>query len=482
MQFLIFIFCVFLAADVAKADKFTYRNSEGEVATIEARLYGSGQGLFALEKADGQIELVSEGAVMERVPGEGPKPLTEDEMVARLTEEFGADRFRTHVNSPFVCGLVLAGPLSSREEVRCRAFLKKAGEFMKRIERIFEDFARGARLDLEEPTHPLVLLVFETDDDFEKYAVETTGGRGVSARNILGFYSALTNFLAIRMSECHTFETPLHEAIHQQVYNRKVLKRLAPLPAWFNEGIATGFEGNGDGIKNGPVKVNSFYARIAAERSPIGWKDLVAGDRAFRGDIFAGDAYMHAWSMHWLLLNSYPDEYTRYVKMLGKKKPLEEVSPEDRLKEFQGVFGKSAEDFQGEMLPKLKREIRRQNVRFKKPPVGRDVTQSHLAEVEYSATLTRQGVQVAGKLTNISYIRDMAYYITMQTGSGLYAEWHIPDLAMRKTMPLKRQFARKPVARPAPGLGPTSVLLRVHSTPVDSEKAQAWKRGQVPSP
>jgi hypothetical protein len=382
-----------------------------------------------------------------------------------------------------VCGLVLSGPLSSRiEETRTRAFLTKATGFMKRIEDIFEQFARESHLTLGPPTHPLVVLIFETDEEFEKYAVEITGGRGLSAGNIAGFYSSLTNFLAIRMSECHTFETPLHEAIHQQVYNRQVLKRLAPLPAWYNEGIATGFEGNGDRITNGPVKVNSRYAQMAAAGSPIGWKDLVAEDNAFRGDIFAGDAYMHAWSMHWLLVNNYADEYTKYVKMLGQKEPLAEDSARVRLKEFEEAFGKPPEAFQSELIPKLKLEIKKQRVAFKQRAVGRDVKQIKLAEVDFSATLKPQGILMGGNLTNISYIRDMAYYVTLESGTGLYADWHIQSLPIKRSAPLKATYAQKRAANPDPRLGVAGVMLKVHSAPVDSDQANAWKRGQVPSP
>jgi len=471
-----------LAVD-ARADEFTYKNEQGETVTIEARLHGSGQGAFALLKADGQIELVPERAVTERVPKDGPKPLTEEEMVEQLTERFGAERFRSDIKSPFGCGLVLSQPLDSRiEEARCRSFLNKAGDFMKRIENIFERFARKVHVPLESPEFPLVVLIFETDQDFEEYAAESTGGKGLSAGNIAGFYSAITNFLAIRMSECHTFETPLHEAIHQQVYNRKMLNRLAPLPAWFNEGIATGFEGNGDRITNGPVKVNSFYARRAANGSPIGWKDLVEGDRAFRGDIFAGDAYTHAWSMHWLLVNNYRDEYTDYVKLLGEKEPLGKIAPADRLKEFEEAFGQSPAGFQGEFLPKLKREAKRQKVRFQRSKPGRSVKQTHLAEVDFAASLRPRGILVGGKLTNISYIREMAYYVSMETGSGLYADWHIPRLNIKGSQVLKTQYARKRVNQPKRGLGAASVRLEVHSAPIGSDEAKAWSRGQVPAP
>lgn len=483
MRLFFLVLAVGLVGNVSHADEFTYRNREGEMVTLEARLHGSGQGAFALLKADGQIELIPEQAVTKRVPKEGPKPLSETDMVAKLTEQFGKDRFRAQIKSPFVCGLVLAEPLGSRvEESRCRAFLKKAGDFMKRIENIFEQFAREVHVPLEASEFPLVLLIFETDDDFEEYADEITGGKGISSSRTLGFYSAITNFLAIRMSECHTFETPLHEAIHQQVYNRQMLKRLAPLPAWFNEGIATGFEGNGDRITNGPVKVNSHYARRAAAGSPIGWHDLVSGDVAFRGDIFAGDAYTHAWSMHWLLVNQHRDKYTEYVKMLGQKAPLEKSSEEERQKEFESVFGKSAEDFQDEFLPQLNLEIKRQKVRFKGPKKGRDILQTNLAEVDFGALLRPQGILVGGKLTNISYIREMAYYVTIETGAGLYADWLIPNLSVKRNTTLKSQYARKRVSNPKPNLRATSVTISVHSVPVDSDEAKAWARGNVPAP
>jgi hypothetical protein len=168
--------------------------------------------------------------------------------------------------------------------------------------------------------------------------------------------------------------------------------------------------------------------------------------------------------------------------MLGQKEPLAEVSEEDRLKEFQDAFGKSPDDFQGEFLPKLKLEIKRQKVRFKQPATGRDVKQVHLAEVDFSATLRPQGIQIGGNLTNISYIRDMAYYVTIETGSGLYADWHIPNLSINRSTALNLQYARKRAAKPNPRLGASSVMLKVHSAPIQSEMAGAWKRGQVPAP
>ena len=113
---------------------------------------------------------------------------------------------------------------------------------MKSIEVMFSRFCSSMRVQAGKPEFPLVVLIFETDDDFEEYTAKATGGRGLSAGNIAGFYSPITNYLYVRMSECYSFSTPLHEAIHQQCFNTGVLHRLSPVPTWFGEGIATGFE------------------------------------------------------------------------------------------------------------------------------------------------------------------------------------------------------------------------------------------------
>ena len=217
----------------AKADTFTVREDDGNKVTIEARLVGEGQGVMALERTDGRIEVVPQNQILKREPGPDPEPLSGDAVLERLAERFGEEKFRGYADAPYAIGLILAEPLPKQFEPKATTFLKKGATFMKTVEKVFIGFIDDMKIDIVKPRYPLVLLIFETDDDFMKYTEVETGGRGLSAGNILGFYSGLSNHLAIRMSECHTFETPLHEAIHQQVHNRGVLQRLAPAPAWF---------------------------------------------------------------------------------------------------------------------------------------------------------------------------------------------------------------------------------------------------------
>src|SRR5579871_1123762 len=295
----------FAWVESAAADLFTVREDDGNIVTVEARLAGEGQGVMALERTDGRLELVPLDQIIKREPGPDPVPITRDVMLERLTEKFGKDKFRGYAEQSYVIGMVLAEPLPKQYEAKATALLKKGATFMRTVERVFLEFIDDLKIDIVKPRYPLVLLIFETDDDFIKYTQADTGGGGLTAGNMLGYYSGLSNHLVIRMSECHTFETPLHEAIHQQVYNRGVLQRLSSAPAWFNEGIATGFEGNGERINAGPLKVNTRYAKYAMQSRNVDWDDVVADDKAFRGDVLAGEAYAHAWSIHWFLVTKY---------------------------------------------------------------------------------------------------------------------------------------------------------------------------------
>lgn len=466
------------------ADEFTVREDDGKKVVVEARLVGEGQGVVALERTDGRIEVVPQAQILDRKPGPDPSPLSGATVVERLTEQFGSDKFRGHADSTYVIGLILSEPLPKQLDAKATALLKKGASFMKLVEKVFIEFVDDLKIDIVKPRYPLVLLIFETDDDFIKYTQEATGGRGLSAGNILGYYSGLTNHLVIRMSECHTFETPLHEAIHQQVHNRGVLQRLAPAPAWFNEGIATGFEGNGDRINGGPLKINSRYARSAFRARTVDWDDVVADDRAFRGDVLAGEAYAHAWSIHWFLATRYRKQYIEYLQLLSQKKPLEREDAQTRINDFERIFGKRVGKLQSEFPQILENAAKKQKVSLEMPkPPGYLLTQANLAEIEMTAARVGVGgaMQAEGRMRNISHLRPMSFHVTVETDSGAYADWFLPNVAPLKQMPLPKQFAQK-VMQNAPGGQSQTFVVRVRAVVPDSETGQQWQRGQLPIP
>jgi len=468
----------------ANADTFIVREDDGKQAKVDARLAGEGQGCVALEKPDGRIEIVPQDQILKRIPGPDPDPITREEMLQRLTERFGKEKFRGYAEQNYVIGMVLAESLPKKLDKTATELLKKGAKFMRLVDKEFLKFVDDLKVDLVKPRYPLVVLIFETDDDFIAYTEAETGGRGLTAGNMLGYYSGLSNHLVIRMSECHTFETPLHEAIHQQVYNRGVLQRLSAAPAWFNEGIATGFEGNGERINAGPLTVNLRYARPAINAKIVDWDDVVADDKAFRGDVLAGEAYAHAWSIHWFLVTKYRKQYMKYLQLLSQKKPLEKDDDKTRIKEFEEIFGKSVGKLQAEFPEALRQAALKMDLKPtpRKPP-GYLLAQSNLAEVELNVANTENsGPAAEGRMRNMSLLRPMSFLVTVETNAGTYAEWYLPNVAPRHApINMDRELITKRMVN-GPGGPSSSFGVRVRAVVADSPTDQQWKRGNMPVP
>lgn len=464
-----------LVAVPASADTFTYTDDAGQEQTVEARLAGAGQGAFALELADGSWRIVTEAAVKRRVPGADPQPISPEGLAGQLEERFTPELFRHAVSGNFIVGLVLTAPLDEAGDERLTDFFDKATRFMESIDRVFTRFAEEMRLELTPARFPLVMLIFETDELFETYAVDASASTGLSTGNIAGFYSALTNLLALRLDECDSFAVPLHEAIHQQVFNRGVFQRLAPVPVWFNEGIATGFENDGARITADPTKVNRTFGGLATQPLGIDIATMLSRDDAFRGDVLAGDAYTLAWCLHWLLVTERPDEYTTYVRQLGTREPLQPpVSGADRVQEFTSTFQLEPGGTWDLFVERVSSAARRQRVRLEAPQVavGNLVTQDNTGSVEIG--LVRRGdlggrVQCIGKLKNLSPFRTLSFRVSLEPpggGDDGAARWVAQSVGPGRVVNLDRQFLADASA--------SAFRVVVESALPESEAARAW--------
>lgn len=435
----------------ARADEFTYIDESKQEQRVDARLAGSGQGFFALELADGSWRLVPEAAVSRRQPGPDPEPITPPELGAQLESRFTAELFRYKAEGPFLVGLVLQAPLPAETDTKVEGFLDKAIKFYQSIDRMFTRFGEQMKLELQPSRFPLTMIIFETDELFEQYADEATGGRGLSSQNIAGFYSALTNELVLRLDECDSFAVPLHEAIHQQVFNRGVFQRLAPVPVWFNEGIATGFENDGTAIRANPQQINRTFAGLAQRPLGLSYDAIIAADESFQGDVTAGDAYVLAWCLHWQLVTAYPAEYTAYIQQLGRLEPLQPRG-DDRAHEFQTAFGRSPAQMTSTFADLLRAQARRERVKLEPPQiaVGNLVTQDNTGLVEIG--LVRRGdlggrLQCIGKLKNLSPFRTLSFRVALvPPGGGQTIEWTMPDVAPNRTVNLERQLIAGPTS------------------------------------
>jgi hypothetical protein len=468
---------------VARCDTIEFLNEKNKTEEAEGSIYGTGDGAIVVQKADGSLRIIPDQLVKKRTVAKPEPPMPPARMLEKLKTQFGEELFRGRVTGQYVIGVILQAPLPKSSERRVQAALRKSAGYMTSIARSFDRFVRVAGVEMTKPKHPMVVLIFETDDNFEAFTAEHTGNKGLSAGNIAGFYSQVTNYLYVRMSECYSFATPLHEAIHQLCFNTGVLHRLAPIPVWFSEGMATGFEGAGDQVKSDPRKLSLVYGKIIGKRGlpqGVDWNQVAGGDRLFRGDIFAGEAYLQAWAMHWYFVSKHKKEYGSYLKYLQTLQPLSDVSDRTRRQEFVKAFGKSPNEFQANFAPAFISAMKR----IKIPPDRNELPglisrQQNLAGIEVYGESARGRITVTGNLKNISPIREMAYYIAAISDSGTYTDWYVPKLKINASIKLNSQAATKllPGSRGGPARG-FNILIR--SVPADSDENKEWQNGKLP--
>jgi hypothetical protein len=137
--------------------------------------------------------------------------------------------------------------------------------------------------------------------------------------------------------------TLVHEATHQMAFNCGMHRRLAPVPLWVSEGIATYFETpdlknsrgwRGIGMVNRPRLERFLQVHQAGDLEAI-----VSSDEPFRSAEEAVDAYAAAWGLVRHLLETRRAEFIEYMRMLAAKRPLADDSPRQRLAEFEAAFG-----------------------------------------------------------------------------------------------------------------------------------------------
>jgi hypothetical protein len=159
-----------------------------------------------------------------------------------------------------------------------------------------------------------------------------------------------------------TVATIVHEATHQLAYNSGLQTRLADNPFWVSEGIAVYFETpdlkSSRGWRNiGAVnRVNLFQFRKSLRtRPPNSLVTLLSDDSRFRDAKAAATAYAEAWALNYYLIRTHREQYAEYLQRLAQLKPLEEVTPEQRIARFQQVFGDDLQELETDFLRYMRR-------------------------------------------------------------------------------------------------------------------------------
>ena len=145
-----------------------------------------------------------------------------------------------------------------------------------------------------------------------------------------------------------TAGTIIHETTHQVGFNIGIHSRIGGTPLWVLEGMATVLES--PGMRTGNTaggqseKVNAerlewFSRNYSERRQPGDLAKLIASDDMFGKQTL--DAYSAAWGITWFLTENPARArlFAKYLKTISEHDPLQEYTAEERLKDFQTIFG-----------------------------------------------------------------------------------------------------------------------------------------------
>lgn len=308
-----------------------------------------------------------------------------NKMKLRLQDEFG----------PFF------EVISTRHYLVC-APRGKAKDYAGVFEDLYQSFSHYFSLrgyQIKTPEFLMVTIIFPDRDQFYKYCKKD----GVRAsQGLLGYYHPRTNRTALfdqrtasksasvkglddanelvysRISNSGKNltealrDTMIHEATHQLAFNTGLHSRIGDNPRWVVEGLATAFESdelrNHTGGRNKPTtRINrdrllwfSNFAQKRREKNSL--RQFIREDHLFRTAMF--DAYAEAWALTFYLVETRPAQYTRYLKMISQRDPLNGYSAEAREQDFKKAFKTNLQTLEADYLKfmdQLSQDLVRQN-------------------------------------------------------------------------------------------------------------------------
>jgi hypothetical protein len=358
------------AAAAAERVAVVVRGDEGERALEGTVVIEAADGAMLLELDDQRLELLQGNEIRSRrsvdAPADSPTPREEAKRIlAELPEGFDL--------------------LVTRHYVICfdtsRAYAQWCGALFEKLHDAFINYWRKAGVEVEAPRRPLVIVIFS---DRERYEAHAARDLGAAADRVVGYYNLLSNRvttfdltgsdqLARRPATsagragleilaspeaAGLVSTLVHEASHQMAFNCRMHQRLAPVPVWLSEGVATFFETpdpGGRGWKRiGGINRPRLDTFLASYRPGV-LDEIVRGDEPFRASEGALDAYARAWALTAFLAQTRKAALVDYITAIGAKPPLSPDGPEERLRDFVAAFGVEPHELEQPLMKFLAR-------------------------------------------------------------------------------------------------------------------------------
>ena len=328
----------------------------GDERTLDGKIVAEPEsaGVLFLDRS-GRLWPLTPGQITKRTAtAETFTPFSQEEFVERLKAEMG-DRFAI---------------VTTRHYILCteadREYARWAGSLFERLMSAFKSNWDKPQLDFHEPEFPLVAVILRDKASYAEFALGDAGPEVLDAQ---GYYSDLTNRIVMYdltsglggsrprnafelnaklTGQVANVSTIVHEATHQIAFNSGVHARMADNPYWLVEGLAMYFETPDLRSVSGwqtvgrinPTRFRDYRTYFRGRRPRDSLKGMLSADDPFLNGNNAVDAYSEAWALTYFLIKTRRVDYMVYLDRLSKKGiALKKPLPEERLAEFEAVFG-----------------------------------------------------------------------------------------------------------------------------------------------
>jgi hypothetical protein len=335
------------------------------VTTTEAEGTTPVVGRLHVRVGDGAVVLLPDGQLVVRKPGEfSPtdrpfEPIAQDALSARLAAEFPGFKIKATNHYLYV--------YSTSEE-----FQLGTSRILETMFGGLETFAAAQKLETHDPATPLVVVMFQTDEEFQKYRRMPEG--------VVAYYHTLSNrvFLyeqsklaAVRpdLAIQQSISTIAHEGAHQILHNIGVQQRLSFWPMWLGEGLAEYLAPTSTGARlkwKGPGEVNDMrmfeleqYLKSDLAKEPDG--------KLIEHTVLAGrltsTGYASAWALTHYLAKNRRAEFGSLLRECSRLGPLQgatDITPPGIVRgnhqQFVKLFGEDMIDHERRLILHLKKQ------------------------------------------------------------------------------------------------------------------------------
>jgi len=325
-------------------DHVEIKQSNGQTKTITGKTLVLGrEGGQILQDKFGRLHyLTSEEVTNTKQDGTPFTPATKEEMGVQVTSELPiTSRYENFVSKNYV--LVYEGGR--------KGDVQKIASWIEKLNVNFYRLFDKTALKMQPIKLPLALVVLRDKPRYIRKLQLDTGLSAKEASETQAYYHLHSNQIVMYNSgvKANNVATLMHEATHQLASNAGLFSRLAKIPVWVTEGLAVFFETprqSGQFVSwDGAGRFSPARYKITAEFLRQHPKDpilrLVQSDDDFNTDNAKRTeaAYGLAWAVTRFLVHKRREQYAKYLAKFSQQKPLEKRTMDQRIADFQAVFG-----------------------------------------------------------------------------------------------------------------------------------------------